>query len=103
MEMFAIWTRPKTTPMSAVRTSAADTRVDVTLGVVVGEDRRGDSREVDLGRVGRLEDLVAELELDRAPESRELAARGARAHEIVERVEEWFLVQGRERVPVAKR
>src|SRR5437899_670982 len=53
--------------------------------MVVGEDRGGHSRQLDLRGVGRLEDLVAELKLDRASQRRELASRRPGADEIVER------------------
>ena len=65
-----------------------------------GELRRG---QLDLRRVDRGEDLVPELQLDRAPERRELALRRAKALQIVERLEDRLLVERGERAPVADR
>src|SRR5256885_896627 len=101
--MFATWARPTMMPMSAVviEPAACDPRIDVHLGMVVGQDRGGDGREVDLCRIGRLEDLVPELQLDRAPEGSELAPWSAGSNEIVEGVEQRLFVERGERVPVA--
>src|SRR2546422_1073337 len=121
--MLAICARPTTPPISAVviataptaatygtkrritsRLSTAELRTgERSLGHARHREARGDAREVDLCRVRRLKDLVAELELDRAPQRRELASRRAGAHEIVERVEQRLLVQRGERVPIAQR
>src|SRR5439155_13744233 len=78
-------------PDEMLEPTAGDAGVDVHVGVVVGEDRGGHGREVDLCRICRLKDLVPELELDRAPQSRELATRRTRTHEVVERIEERLL------------
>ncbi len=84
-----------------LESTARHSRVDVDLGVVIREDRGGDRREVALRGVGRLEDLVSELELDRATQSGELAFRCPSPNEIVERIEQGLFVQRGERVPVA--
>ena len=71
--------------------------------MVVGEDRRRQARELDLHQVAREEDLVSELQRDRVAQRRELAARRALLHQLVERLEQRLLVQCRQRVPVVER
>src|SRR3989441_12403195 len=53
--------------------AAHDPRVHVDRGVVVREDRARLRRELALGGIRGLEDLVAELQLNRDPEAREPA------------------------------
>src|SRR3954469_9128389 len=57
----------------SVEASTSDARVDVDGGAVVREDRRGAARKLDLRRVRADEDLVAELQLYRVAQRRELA------------------------------
>src|SRR5258708_10773881 len=67
------------------------------------EERELRGRELDLRRVDGGEDLVAELQLDRAPQGGQLALRRTEALQVVQRFEDRLLVQRRERAPIADR
>ena len=70
---------------------------------MIGQDRRGHGGQLAFRGVDGLEDLVPELQLDRAPERSQLALRRSGPHEVIERVEQRLLVQSGERMPVAQR
>src|SRR5258708_38672614 len=65
------------------------------------EERELRRRELDLRRIHRREDLVAELQLDRAAQRGQLALRRTERLQIIERLEDRPLVQRGQRAPIA--
>src|SRR4029077_18146225 len=73
--------------------------VDLDRAPVEAEERELRRGELNLRRVDGGEDLVAELQLDRAAQRSELALGRAEGLEVVERLEDRLLVERRQRAP----